>query len=243
MAASHGLHHPTSMSSQDDAYLGYQPSLQPTYATSDYIGRSARLGRAMAQRQAPLNATLYDPRRETNSSEARAAKTEPRPEARATTLPSAVQGKPSLFEFPEQSAPYTGAVSLKAGGEARTDEKVSSTTPTGARDTRNMLNEQRQATGNTGTTHHRNHETGPSGSVGSTTDENKDRLRTTDLRRVIAQVSLRSKRFALATRVRVRPRQTPTSLVSPAPATLVTTPVGLRPQHAANRNTCQASNR
>ena len=112
--------------SQADAYLGYQRSPQPTYAPSDYIGRSARLGRAMAQRQAPLNATLYDPRRENNLSEARVAKTEPRPEAKATTQPSAVQGKPSLFAFPEQSAPYTGAVSLKAGGEARAEVEVKS---------------------------------------------------------------------------------------------------------------------
>ena len=54
------------------------------------------------------------------------------------------------------------------------DEKVSSTTPTGARNVRNMKSEQTYATGNSGTTHHRNHETGPSGSVGSTTNEDKD---------------------------------------------------------------------
>ena len=120
----------------------------------------------MAQRQAPQNTTVYNPGQETNSSEARVAKTEPRPETKATTQRIAVQGKPSLFTFPEQSAPYTGDVSLKAGGEARADAEVSSPPTTNARGTRNALIEGHSTTGNTMHADHRNLETCPSGSAG-----------------------------------------------------------------------------
>jgi hypothetical protein len=91
----------------------------------------------MAQRQAHHNATVYNSGQETNSSEARVAKTEPRPEAKATTQHIAMQGKPSLFVFPEQSAPYTGDVSLKAGGETKADVKELFSPTTNAWDTRN----------------------------------------------------------------------------------------------------------